>query len=84
MLLPGPGVRQQKCVGGASGVECCRGLGVSGARIRGGLRTGQPLRWAAVCASGGERTRRAAAGRRGTRGCAANVPIIIIIIIIIN
>ena len=45
MLLPGPGVRQQKCVGGASGVECCRGLGVSGARIRGGLRTGQPLRW---------------------------------------
>ena len=65
MLLPGPGVRQQKCVGGASGVECCRGLGVSGARIRGGLRTGQPLRWAAVCASGGERTRRAAAGRRG-------------------
>ena len=64
MLLPGRGRRQQKCVGGMLGMSCCRGQGVSGARISGNLRAGQPFRWAAVCASGGKCVgwRRLAAG----------------------
>ena len=45
-------------------MSCCRGQGVSGARISGNLRAGQPFRWAAVCASGGKCVgwRRLAAG----------------------